>query len=1164
MNPLEIRLFGSMQILRGDLPLPYFESNKVRALLAYLVVEASQSQPRRKLANLLWPEVSETKALSNLRYALSNLRKVLGDRTAQIPFLIITSQSIQFDILSDYRLDVAEFEKYSKHALQNPLDFISLKKAAELYQGPFLESFSIPDSVPFEEWLVLKRERFAHLAYQVFHKLANDYERIGEYDQAISYARRQIAFDPWREEVHRQLMRCLYFSGQRSAAIVQYENCCKMLLDDLGIDPSTDTRKLFEEIHNNSLEPPPSPPEFFLRSSSLPIFESNFVGRSDSMARLHRALNQAIGSQGQLVLITGSPGQGKTALVKEFIQQALEENPQLAAAWGNAHAYFGSGDPFLPFREILEMLTGQVENQWDVGAISHDHARRMWRLTEPCAQVLVHKGSDLIGTFVSRAALLERVAYALQEEPVWLSQLMENEGEVTEKRPVTREDLIQQYVRVLIEISYAVPLLIFVDDLQWADQASIDMFYHLSLQISPARILVIGAFRPIDWNKREEGGTQSLNNMVNELQIIQGDIIIDLDQMADRTFIDAYLDQDPNKLGEDFRDKLYSYTHSHPLFTIELLFEMKRRGDLIKNGAGEWITSAHLDWDHLPPQIEAVIKERLSHLPSEFLDLLIIASVEGEGFTIEVLADVQQIDEEEVLFKIREELDHHFRLVLPASSKRVAGNRRKRYRFRHILFQKYLYTHLDVIERTELHERVGIAIENRYHDSIEEMSVPLAIHFELAGLPIKAIQYYDLAGKQAILLKSYEDAVTHLKKALKILKAQPKFNEKNQLEMKLLMSLSVPLMFIGGFASSELSVVSDRIVELLDRISLRVEMFPIMHTLTQYYGLRADYKKMLWVLQLANQLANTSGDELYLRLSDWGYGFLFLLLGKLEDSLLKLENMVNYYDYLNHRELLHTYGNDPGVASRVWSSWTLWLLGYPNKAMARCQDAIDLSNRLDDPANQLLSQLLSAFVYLLMKNPQFVEKRLQFASSLLSQQPSALYAEDLEFLTSFLLFQKNRSESSLKRMYDSVLSYQEIGNQSMLSLYFTLLAEGYLDIGQLSQTGTLLEKAENFIEKTGERFYQAEVLRVKGRYMENGGNEKEAEKYYLDALHVADKHKAKALALRAATSLAKMWLIQGRAQEAYKVLSEVYNTFTEGFDTADLMTARALLQELGQ
>ena len=170
---------------------------------------------------------------------------------------------------------------------------------------------------------------------------------------------------------------------------------------------------------------------------------------------------------------------------------------------------------------------------------------------------------------------------------------------------------------------------------------------------------------------------------------------------------------------------------------------------------------------------------------------------------------------------------------------------------------------------------------------------------------------------------------------------------------------------------------------------------------------------------------------------------------------------------------------------------------------------------------------------------------------------------DLEFVQGLFQFLTREEESCLIEISDSIDTYQAIGNQSMLSLYLTLLAEGYCRLGKIDQTAQLLQQAEDFIEETGERFYQAEVLRVKGMLMEATSTSEEAEACYMDALQLARKQKAKTLELRAATSLARLWKGQQRSDEAYQVLAKVYNWFTEGFDTADLKEALTLLERLG-
>lgn len=1164
MDQLEICLFGSLQLKRGELPLMNFGSNKVRALITYLVVESRYPHQRRKLGSLLWPDLPENTALSNLRYALSNLRKAIGDHSAQPAYLIISPQTIQFNNEANLRVDVAQFEEACKLARQNPLDFPSLLRAAELYQGRFLAGFSIPDSIPFEEWMVLKRERYDRLAYQVFHRLANYYELIGDYERALSFAQRQIELDLWREEVHRLIMRCLYFSGQRSAAVGQYETCCKALESDLGIEPNPDTQALFEAIRANRLPVPPSPPAFFLRSPSLQQEQPDFVDRQEPLDRLHAALDRAMAGHGQMFLISGSAGQGKTVLVKEFVQQALKSHTNLAAAWGNSQAYFGSGDPFLPFREILEMLTGKVEHRWEAGVITHDHACRMWHLTETVTKALVHHGPELIGSFLSGPALHQRVSYVLREETPWLFQLSNIIDQKSERNPFSREDLIQQYSRVVIEVSHHVPLLIFIDDLQWADQSSLELFFHLSRHLTNAQILLIGALRP-DQNKiKSDSISLSLVNMVNELKLERGDILIDLDKQMDRSFIDEYLDQDLNHLGEDFRDTLFKYTQAHPLYTAEMLFDMKEKGSLVKDEEGAWVTSDNLNWDHLPSRVEAAIEERLSHLPDDLFEMLKTASVEGERFTAEVLSDVEAIDGEFVLTRIRDELDRYFNLVKADSSRKIDGKRLTRYRFRHILFQKYLYKQLDAIERAELHERVGKAVEDCYSGNLEEMYVPLAVHFELAGLIDKAIRYYDLAGTRANQFSAYEEAIHHFKKALCLLEEEPETMDRIKQEFDLLLRMSAPLMLARGFASEDMGNISDRMAALLKCIPLKVEMFPLFHAISAYYEMRAQHNKALDLLQQAEGFANRSENELLIHIVDWGHGFTFLWLGKFEEALVNLEKMVNFYDPQKHRELRQSYGMDPGVGSNLWSSWALWLLGFPEGALKRGQQAIDLSIFLNDPGNQMFALDITGYLQLFIGEMKTISDLLHSFEVLLRKCPSPIHSADLEFLKGFYNFKNGGLEMGIAQMERGADAFQACGTRSQLSLRKTILAEALIQNNQWDIAEKTIQEIEDLVEETGEVFYQAETLRVKGLLMEKTGRLKEAEHCFFESLKLARVQKAKTFELRAATSLGRLWKGQGRKKEAHQFLAEVYNWFTEGLDSADLIAAQALLDELEQ
>jgi len=858
----------------------------------------------------------------------------------------------------------------------------------------------------------------------------------------------------------------------------------------------------------------------------------------------------------------GGPGQGKTALVQEFMRRALESETNLAAARGNCQAYFGSGDPFLPFREILEMLTGQVERRWEAGTISHDHARRMWHLTVPSTQALVQQGSGLIGTFISGNELLNRVSFIIRDEPAWLDNLSKIVEQTNENQPITKEALIQQYCRVLKVIAHRVPLLIFVDDLQWADQSSLNLFFALARQISAANILLLGALRPHENLTGKGESSLHLPKLVNELQLQHGDILIDLDKIKDRQFIDAYLDQDPNRLGDDFREKLFEYTSSHPLYTVEMLFDLRQRGCLVRDEAGNWITSASLNWDHIPSQIEAAIKERLSRLPSAMMELLKTASVEGEGFTVEILADIRDINEDQILTQVREELDHRFRLVQADSSQRIDGNRLTRYRFRHILFQKYLYNQLDVAERVELHEKVGRSMEKRYAGNLEEMSVQLAIHFEIAGIQEKAIAFYTQAAKRANRFSSYEESIQHYKRALLLLKTENQEKNRDQQELDLLVQLSAPLMLARGYASEDVRVNIDRVAALLKRIPMNMALFPIFHAIGSYYQVRGKHEKALDLMHQAELLAKKSEDQLLIRIVDWGLGFTNLWLGKLEDALFHLNQMYLFYDPNVQHGFRQSYGTDAGVASRIWSAWALWLLGYPEQALSRGQEAINLSNEIGDTANQQLALLIVLGLRLLIGEMNGIQDQLPLLKASLTKLPSPIHCADFDFFEGYYKVIQKDFKAGITQMAHGIQAFQACGIRSQVSMRLAVLAKSYLENNQREQAASAIRLAEQNIEEVNEHYYHAEVLRVKGLIALSIGNNKEAEGYFCDAIHLANQQKAKTLELRATMSLASLWGSMKKRKKAIHVLEGMINRFTEGFEIHDLSEACALLNTL--
>ena len=250
MAHLAIRVLGPFEVALDGKPIARFRSNKVRALLAYLAVEADHAHPRGTLAALLWPDHPHTAALSNLRNALSNLRRVLSASNADPPFLLVTRATIRFNPASDHWLDVAAF---GDAVSASQPDRNRVQQALTSVRGPFVQGLSTGDSDLFEDWALLQQSRICQQMLGALSWLAGDHERRGEYGPACNCVRRQLELEPWDEEYHREMMRLLALGGRRSAALAQYETCRRLLAKELGFEPESRTQALYKCIRDGRL-----------------------------------------------------------------------------------------------------------------------------------------------------------------------------------------------------------------------------------------------------------------------------------------------------------------------------------------------------------------------------------------------------------------------------------------------------------------------------------------------------------------------------------------------------------------------------------------------------------------------------------------------------------------------------------------------------------------------------------------------------------------------------------------------------------------------------------------------------------------------------------------------------------------------------------------------
>jgi ABC-type oligopeptide transport system substrate-binding subunit/class 3 adenylate cyclase len=517
----------------------------------------------------------------------------------------------------------------------------------------------------------------------------------------------------------------------------------------------------------------------FLESELVDVSAPVFVGRERELERLEGFLMAALTGEGTVAFVTGGPGRGKTALMDAFTRQIMARHANLLVARGSCNAHTGVGDPYLPFREVMEMLTGNLEARWIAGRIQRENAIRLWEAMPKAIQALVEHGPDLIDVFVSGNVLLACARAAVEGGRSWIERLATLC--VTERKSpgeLQQRNLFEQYEDVLGKIAEEYPLILMLDDLQWGDSASINLLFHLSRELAGKRILIVCAYRPEEVTLGRGGEVHPLEKVLSEIKQLYGDVWVDLSEVSKgegRRFVEVYLDSEPNRLSEDFRQALYEHTGGHPLFTVELLRNLQEREDLVKDDEGKWTEGSSLDWSILPARVEGVIEERIGCLEEELRETLRIACIEGENFTAQVVARVQEVGELQLFGKLNRELEKRHRLIHSRGEAKVGEQIINQYAFTHALFQQFLYNGLSIGERRLMHGEVARILEELYAGDTESVAVQLAHHYTEAQQAEQAIHYLQLAGDQARMMYAHEDAIRHYERALHFLKERGDF-----------------------------------------------------------------------------------------------------------------------------------------------------------------------------------------------------------------------------------------------------------------------------------------------------------------------------------------------------------------------------------------------------
>jgi len=711
---LRIHLLGEFRLQGATGQRLHLGSRKPEWLLAYLALHPI-AHPRDRLAGLFWPESEQSKANSSLRQALYILRPVIEpDEVNRGLFLGTTQTTVQFKKESSHWLDTAVFEQLITESEQTSgakkAEF--LQEAVALYRDDLLIGC-------YEDWCLEARGYFRELYLKALQQLVLHHTEQKAYAQAIAYAKQILAKNPLHEEMQRHLIYLYYASGDRNAALHQYHECESILKTELNIEPLPETKDLFREIEQQTslaqLEALASRAREMIRR--YPELSVPFVGRTEESQQFTLAWDKVSQGQGQTFFIAGEAGVGKSRLAQEWLNFAIAQE-----AW------------------VLSGRCYEIE-----GKLSY----------QPIVEALRSGLSQITAESLGRIS------------PIWMSEVIKLVPELGEKipslqpsAPLTmplqeRNRLFEGLYQFFLSLSQEKPLLLFFDDLQWADESTHEFIHYLVRKLPSHKLFLLGTYRVEEVTEEHP--------LWKQLQHLQRDYLMTQLHLAPLQVTEmeklVYGMLRSEELGE-LVQWVYGRSKGVPFFAVELIKSFIEAGALSVDEAGRWwVERAKLTAEYIPSTVRSLIEMRLRRLSRASRQVLDLAAVTSRIFSLELLA--------QALGRSLGDLFDHIEELLHA---RVIVQEESQYNFRHDLIRQVIYRMLLPERKQSLHKRVGEALERTQAQRLDEIAGELAYHFLQAGLLPPAMEYSLRAGERAWKAYAKQEALDAFHRALELAK----------------------------------------------------------------------------------------------------------------------------------------------------------------------------------------------------------------------------------------------------------------------------------------------------------------------------------------------------------------------------------------------------------
>lgn len=726
MHRYDIRLLGGFEVNLGPRPVTRFESQRARALLCYLVAHPGRSFSRDQLIALIWPQLPETAARHNLRQALYNLRSTLRIE-AGAPLLSSDHRSIRFEPSEHVRVDLHVFAEALDGAWTGgPTgDPKRLATAAQEFRGDFLSGFFLDQASEFEEWQRSEQERLREEAAAALRSLVAHHLQAGSFVLGIQYARKLLQIDPLAEEVHRQLMLLYTYTGRRSRALEDYQELIRLLEKELGVAPSEETQRLYNQLSDQGF------PQLANQAKAEPVGPLiPLVGRDDATSRLAQDWRLACRGQARIILIEGEAGVGKSRLLRSFLHDVSSKQ--------NATILLGRSydlAPPIPFQPIVEALHLALTSEVEI-------AERVAKAPPSSALADVARLLPILSEMKPGLALDPES----HEPALPISRMAAAVGTFLRQVVLDPE---------AIGLGHAKPLVLFLDNLQWADEATCQLIVALLPEVLDLPLWIVLAYRPRELSSEamvflhEEAERQG--SQVRRLTVDR----LDAESVA-RIAVSLVGKEGSAALAR----YLFSTTQGDPLLLTERINLLWDEGLLVSNGKG-WRVAVPAQELGAPAPVsyEEVIGRRLAKLPASSRRLLTLAAVAGQSFEAWLLETAEQEDEHVVescmeLLLQRWMVRQFLRYWADSRRERdlamwMQGARRGTFEFAHSSIRRSIARTLSRDRTQVLHRRVARALEERHVSNLESVCEWLGYHHMHARAWSPACDYFETAARKA-------------------------------------------------------------------------------------------------------------------------------------------------------------------------------------------------------------------------------------------------------------------------------------------------------------------------------------------------------------------------------------------------------------------------------